>query len=206
MNPNLPPAAWNLIAVFFLCWFATAGWLLVGNDGSTVVRLAFALCGSLAFFAGSAGGIYRNLGRGFGRLGRRNLGCWIVSLFAVLCFAGVLIPIFLQVQSVATKATMHSRLRREGFSLLQYAEQHGGILPPKTGNMHIYAYIPRAKSPEGDSSSDKPLAWCGELSGLRLEDIAHPEQVVVAYSPRSIGSYYGVLFLNGVSYSREKPE
>ncbi|MBC8139374.1 MAG: hypothetical protein H8F28_26150 [Fibrella sp.] len=72
--------------------------------------------------------------------------------------------------------------------------------------MHIYAYIPRAKSPEGDSSSDKPLAWCGELSGLRLEYIAHPEQVVVAYSPRPIGSYYGVLFLNGVSYSREKPE
>src|SRR4028119_298341 len=86
---QIPRFVWNLVAVFFLGWFVTAGWLLYEGEQSVMIRSAFAFCGSLALFAGSAGGALRFL-----ICFARRFSGWIICLFLVGVLMALFKPVF----------------------------------------------------------------------------------------------------------------
>lgn len=212
MNRKLPKSLWNTLALFFLASSAIAGWLLVEGDTSPVVRLAFALCGSMGLFTGSVGQLFCTFdkllsafGKRCNRIGRQNLGCWI-GIFIVISFiALILAPVFIVAHQRARSAQIASDLKNEGLQLLEYADKHDGILPADMGRGNVYQYI--NSTVKGSNYFRGPFVWCGELGGLQLDDIAHPEHVVVAYATERDSLRYPVLYLDGHvknAYSRNE--
>lgn len=199
---RLPRFTWNLVAVFFLCWFVTVSWLLYDGEQSAIVRFAFAFCGSSALFAGSAGGGSCALIR----FARRFSG-WIISLI----LAGMLIAMFKPVfdggyQKARASSSLYF-LRRGGFALKGYMVDSDGILPTRLDWATMEPMLCPCSDATGintpcgiDPASREPFVWRRVLSGLRLSDVTAPEKVVVAYSqPYTLWSQTqrSVLFLDG---------
>ncbi len=203
--PNLPKPVWNLLAVFFAAWGVASAWLLLGGDTSAVVRLAFALCGAAVLFAGSVGGLLRAVGQVIHWFFSGKPGKCLVASAVLFFLWATFSPVFtLSREKVRLTSTM-SDMKNEGLALLFYAESHEGILPPDMRNgyidtslaTHIH-YRDFGKYPP----YGKPYVWCKQLAGLRLSDIAKPEEVVAAYSRvhKERGTnreVYVVLFLDG---------
>lgn len=202
MNRKVPKSLWNILALFFLASSAIAGWLLVEGDISPVVRLAFALCGSLGLLTGSVGQLFYSLDKllsAFGKrcngMGRQNLGCWMGIFVFVALVALILAPVFIVAHQRARSAQIASDLKNEGLQLLEYADKHDGILPANMGRGNIYRYI--RSTAKGRNYFRGPFVWCGELGGLQVNDVAHPEEVVVAYATERDGLRCPVLYLDG---------
>lgn len=206
MKNNPPAAAWNVLAAFFLAWLITSALLMIGGDESPELRFAFAFSGFMCIGAGFRGSLFKGFRLGIASIQRKHLYCMLSLLSGVLMVAALFVPVVIQLRDYGQKSVNHSALRREGASLLEYVEKHNGILPLKMGGSNVYKYITGAQTQEGPIIVGHPFVWCGELSEIRLTDVAQPEKVVLAYTTQPIGSDYGVLFLTGISYSRKKHE
>ena len=174
MNRKIPNFLWNLIEVFFLGWFTTASWLLLGGDTSAIVRFAFAFCGSLGIFAGLQGSIFHRIWR----LGRK-MNChtryvligMVIMLFVIAgAFKMVLIPFREGMRGYMRTSTYKIGLDAEGASLLTYTKKHGGKLPYMFRNS-VYQFIQRHSFQDGPSCH---FVWCGELRRSLCERFPKP--------------------------------
>ena len=202
MTINLSQPLWNLLAVFFAGGFAGAAAGLFCGDTSATTRFLFATYGFAALWTGQNGGLVRGVGvtKTVSVL-RRNAGCLTALLVLGTVAVTILAPVFIQARNYARSAAISSDLKREGLSLIQYAQWHKGYLPPQTGRGQIYNHIRNTFDPTRDFG--RPFVWCADLGGLRWRDVRKPEAVVAAYSVRP-RKQYSVLFLDGSVRHRGK--
>jgi hypothetical protein len=212
MKTQLPKSIWTILFFFFLFPFLSASAVLLGGDRSSVVRLAFALCGFVILYIGGTHGLFPTLRHGarwwHELSARKQFRQWLCVGMILSCTVLILTPPFLQARSMARAASLSSELKIYGLALLEFAGANHGNLPPHTGRKHIGTYL----SPHYRVSSlpttgfGKPFVWCNALSGLRLRDVKKPEEVIVAYACQPAGSFgYAALYLDGhVKYLRHQ--
>ena len=204
MKIKLSQPLWNLLAVIFAGGFFAAAFYLLCGNASAMVRMTLAVCGFASLWAGQNGGIVRGVGvtKALSAM-RRNAGCLTTVFVLGAIVVAILAPVFLQVRDYARRAAISSDLKREGLSLIQYAQSHKGYLPPQTGRGQVYRDIRSTFVPGRDYG--RPFVWCADLGGLRWRDVKKPEAVVAAYSVQPRRSYL-VLFLDGHIRSRGKTD
>lgn len=107
------------------------------------------------------------------------------GIFVVAILAAILFPVFQKVRGNARLAVCETNVRQIELGLIQYAQDHNEKLPPSAAAYKgvVFPYINneavfRCPSQEGTGAA---YSMNTNLQGKGLDDLAHPEKVILIY-------------------------
>ncbi len=107
------------------------------------------------------------------------------GVFVVAILAAILFPVFQKVRGNARLAVCETNVRQIELGLIQYTQDHNGKLPSSAAAYKdtVFPYIKneavfRCPSQEGEGAAYSMNPF---LQGKSLDDLAHPEKIVLIY-------------------------
>lgn len=111
------------------------------------------------------------------------------GIFLIAILAAILFPVFQKVRGNARLAVCETNVRQIELGLIQYAQDHKGKLPPSAAGYkdavspYVFASAKTENIFQCPADKDVPVAYSmnANLQGKSLDDLAHPEKVVLTY-------------------------
>ena len=107
------------------------------------------------------------------------------GIFVIAILAAILFPVFQKVRGNARLAVCETNVRQIELGFIQYTQDHNDKLPPSAAAYKdaVFPYIKneavfRCPSQEGEGAA---YSMNSSLQGKSLDDLAHPEKIVLIY-------------------------